>query len=272
LQGFYLSLFGVSGALAGLGLLEVVRGPKIKKTLLAVENLPPSLQGLKIAQISDLHVGLTIRKGYVEEVVRLMNETNPDFIFLTGDITDAPINSIAEHLKPLSNLKSKYGTFYITGNHEYYWDIESIIEAMKALGFTLLLNENRTLKIGDSKILIAGITDPAGEHGLPGHAPSMSRSIAALDETAFKILLAHRPDACVEAEALGFDLQFSGHTHAGQFFPFSLLIGLAHKYTKGLYRHGRMWVYVNPGTGYWGPADRLGIRAEISLVTLGKVS
>jgi predicted MPP superfamily phosphohydrolase len=267
-RGAYAFTLALSGGLAGLGFLEVLRGPKVKEVSVPVKNLPPSLFNLKITQISDLHVGPTLRKGYVEEVVRLANATNPDLIFLTGDIADAYATSIAEHLGPLENLKSKFGSFYVTGNHEYYWGAEALIEKVKQLGFTPLLNDNAILQIGKNKILVAGVTDPAGEQMLQGHKPDVAKALSTKSECDFKILLAHRPDACIEAEALGANLQFSGHTHAGQFFPFSLFIRLAHKYNRGLYQHGQLWLYVNPGTGYWGPANRLGVMSEISVITL----
>jgi predicted MPP superfamily phosphohydrolase len=143
---------------------------------------------------------------------------------------------------------------------------------MRGLGFVTLLNENKILKVGETSLMVAGVTDPVGVHMLRGHASDTTKALTSSEESQFKILLAHRPDACHGAESLGVDLQFSGHTHAGQFFPFSLFIGLAHKYYNGLYRHGNMWLYVNPGTGYWGPANRLGVVSEISCLTLTNIS
>jgi predicted MPP superfamily phosphohydrolase len=267
-QSISVSLFYLSVAFTLAGLFQVTLGPKIKSVSVTIENLPTSFRGLKIIQISDLHVGPTIRKGYVEAMVKTANAEEPDFIFFTGDMADAKVQSILEHLNPLENLKSKLGSFYTTGNHEYYWGATELIEKISSLGFTPLLNKNAVIKIGEHKLLIGGVTDPAGGEMLKGHKPDMAKAAETSEQPDFKILLAHRPDACHEAVGLGFDLQFSGHTHAGQYFPFSLLIGLAHKYYRGLYRHESMWIYVNPGTGYWGPADRLAIHSEISLITL----
>jgi predicted MPP superfamily phosphohydrolase len=268
---FYLPVFVICFLMTALGFAEAVRGPKVKSIYLPLAHLPNALSGFKILQISDLHVGPTIRKGYVDDVVKKANVEQPDLIVFTGDIADAHPVSIIEHLKPLANLKSRYGVFYVTGNHEYFWHAPDIISEVRALGFVPLINENVTLKIEDCKVLIAGITDPVGGALVSGHAPDLKKADAGSSHADFKILLAHRPDACHEAETRGYDLQFSGHTHAGQFFPFSLFIGLAHKYSRGLYRHGKMWLYVNPGTGYWGPANRLGVASEITLLTLGKI-
>ncbi len=261
-------IFALSGVLSSFGFLMVLRGPKVKQTTVKIQNLSLSLKGLRIAQISDLHVGPTIRKRYVQKVVHKTNQIQPDIVVLTGDIVDAHSTSVTAYLNLLKDLKSRYGIFYVTGNHEYYWDAETLIKKMEDLGITSLLNENALIQIGDSQLMMAGVTDPTGGHMLLGHAPDINKALASQKEAQFKILLAHRPDACFEAEKRGVNLQISGHTHSGQFFPFSLFIGLVHKYSRGLYRHKRMWLYVNPGTGYWGPANRLGIRSEISLIVL----
>lgn len=262
-------LLGISVLLVALGFVQAWRGAKIKETHVQIENLTPALEGLKLLQISDLHVGPTIRAPYVREVVARANAVNPDLIFMTGDIADAHAGSIVEHTRPLSELKSRYGVFYVTGNHEYYWGVDAIVKQLQNLGIQPLLNKNAIVKIGDAKLMVAGVNDPVGE-SLPGHTPDLPRAAKSATKADLKVVLAHRPDVSLEAEPLGFDLQFSGHTHAGQFFPFSLLIGLAHKYSRGLYRHGNMWVYVNPGTGYWGPANRLGVTPEISLIILSR--
>lgn len=262
---FYLIVFAIAAAITSLGFFEVLRGPRIKQVELVIPNLHADLQGVKIAQISDLHVGPTIRKAYVESVVAKTNASNPDLIFITGDLADAKAVSITEHLAPLADLKARYGVFYVTGNHEYYWDAEGLIAMVRSLSMTALLNENKIVAIKGAKLLIAGVTDPAGASMLQGHKPDPAKAIASSQTTDLKILLAHRPEACYEAEPLGFDLQFSGHTHAGQFFPFNILVALVHKYYKGLNKHGRMLLYVNPGTGYWGAANRFAIASEISV-------
>jgi predicted MPP superfamily phosphohydrolase len=251
-----------------LGFLQVLVGPKVKKVVINIPHLPEALNNLKIAQISDLHIGPTIRKNYVERVVRLTNATQPDFIVMTGDLADAKAESITNELAPLGLLRSRFGTFYVTGNHEYYWDAQGLINAVTQLGFIVLINDNRVLDFDGAKVLVAGITDNIGGKFLPGHHPDLRKALACEEVTQFKILLAHRPDPYIEAEKLGFDLQFAGHTHAGQFFPFNILIPLAHKYYRRLNQYGRLWLHVNPGTGYWGPANRFGVPSEITLLML----
>lgn len=268
----YRSIFIFASGLMLLGFLTTLLGPKVKKIVVTEPQLPLSLDGLKIVQISDLHIGATIRSSYVEQVVKLTNDLHADLIVLTGDIVDSHADSVVEHMKSLRNLKSKYGVFYVTGNHEYYWGAKAIVSRIQEVGIKPLLNANQILQIGNTPLMVAGVTDPAGGQFFPDHAPNMQQAVQTSVQVEYQILLAHRPDACLQAEGLDFDLQFSGHTHAGQFFPFSLFIGLEHKYSRGLYRHGKMWVYVNPGTGYWGPANRLGVRTEISSITLKKVT
>lgn len=258
-----------SGLFVVLGFIETLKAPRVKKIALEIDVLPHALKGLKIAQISDLHVGPTIQKRYVERVVRLTNATEPDFIFITGDLADAKANSINQHLHPLAQLKSRFGVFYVTGNHEYYWGIEEWIAKVKELGFIPLLNENNLILVNGVKVLIAGITDSIGGQFLAEHAPSLSKAILNSDEAVFKILLAHRPNVYIKAEQAGFDLQLSGHTHAGQFFPFNMLFPWIYSYYRHLNQHGRLWLYVNPGTGYWGPANRFGVPAEITLLICG---
>lgn len=260
------ALLAVSSGITGLGFVAVMRGPRVLTVAATFPNLPKSLKGFKIAQLSDLHVGPLIRSDYVEDVVRRTNELEPDLIVLTGDFGDGKAETIALDLKPLAGLRAKHGVFYVTGNHEYYWGAQAIIEEFARLGITPLLNANRVLTVGDAKVLVAGVTDPAGESFIREHRPDLARALATTETCALKILLAHRPGVCLEAEKLGVNLQFSGHTHAGQFFPFSLFIPLAHKYFRGLNRHGDLWVHVNVGTGYWGPANRFAIGSEITLL------
>lgn len=262
------SLFILSMGLAGLGLEEALTGPRVVDVTLPIRNLPSGLQGLKIVQITDLHIGPMIRQGYVEQVVRDVMAQKPDLIAFTGDLADGTAEVLSAQVQPLAQLKAPLGVYFVTGNHEYYWGAEEWLAKARELGFTTLINENRMVNRSGVKILVAGVTDLHAQHFLPEHRSDPRKAAASTEETGFKLLLAHRPTSYIEAESLGFDLQLSGHTHGGQFFPFSLLIPLFYKYYRGLNRHGRMWLYVNPGTGYWGPPHRFLVPAEITLLRL----
>jgi predicted MPP superfamily phosphohydrolase len=252
--------------ITGLGLVQAVGGPRVKEVELAVPGLAPGLRGLRIAQISDLHVGPTIRRREVERVVERTLALEPDLIAITGDMADGTVAALARHVAPFARLKAPLGVYYVTGNHEYYWDANAWIEKAKELGFIPLINENRVVERGGARLLVGGITDESGGAFVPGHRPDVLK--AASGGADFRLLLAHRPDGVPAAERAGFDLQLSGHTHGGQFFPASLFIGLFHRFSRGLYRHEKMAVYVNPGTGYWGPAHRFAVPSEITLLTL----
>ncbi len=258
---------GASLVIAGLGLRQAVKGPVVKEIDVPVEDLAPGLRGLRIAQISDLHVGPTIRLRDVERVVERVLALEPDLIAITGDMADGTVERLARHVAPLARLNAPLGVYYVTGNHEYYWDAAAWIGKARELGFTPLINESRVVERGGARLLVGGIPDESGGAFLPGHEPVVWRATTG-GRVDFRLLLAHRPDGVPEAERVGIDLQLSGHTHGGQFFPASLLIGLFHRYARGLARHGRMWVHVNPGTGYWGPAHRFGVPSEITLLTL----
>jgi predicted MPP superfamily phosphohydrolase len=262
-QTGYITIFLSAVLMAILGFFEVLRGPKIVEVDIPIKNLPGNLENFKIAQLSDLHIGPTIKTPYVEKVVAQTNGTHPDIIVITGDLVDYHTDLIIKHLQPLKNLKAKYGVYYVTGNHEYYWGIQKLLPELEKVGMTILMNENRIIELNGAKILLAGIPDPSGMH-----KPNIAKASETTTSVDVKILLTHQPNPYNVAENSGYDLQFSGHTHAGQFFPFSLLIPIAHRYYKGLNRHGKMWVYVNPGTGYWGPANRFGVSAEITLAKL----
>lgn len=259
---------GASVLFAGLGLKQAVRGPRGREVAVPVRGLPEGLRGLRVAQISDLHVGPTIRRRQVERVVERTMALKPDLIALTGDIGDGDPSRLQDALAPLSRLRAPLGVYYVPGNHEYYWGAKAWLAEMRALGLVPLVNENRVVDSGGARLLVAGIPDEQGGMFLPGHEPDHLRAAEGAENADFKLLLAHRPDGASAAERAGFDLQLSGHTHGGQFFPANLFVGLFHRFARGLERAGRMWIYVSPGTGYWGPPNRFGVPAEITALTL----
>lgn len=269
-RALWLSAAGGSAVLAALGLRQALSGPVVREVEVPLAALPRALEGLRIVQISDLHVGPLIGARYLESVVSRVEALAPDLIAVTGDVADATVAQLAGQLGALRRLRAPLGAYFVTGNHEYYWGAEPWVRQMAELGLTPLLDENRVVERGGARLLVGGVTDPAAPSFVPTHRCDPAR--AARGEADLKILLAHRPDesGCAAAEAAGFALQLSGHTHGGQFFPFSILVGLAHRYKKGLYRHGRLWVYVNSGTGYWGPPHRFSVPAEITLLRLAR--
>lgn len=255
---YLLSLWSVS-----VGTLIAWRGPKVIQRKLAILDLPIELHGLRIVQISDLHIGPTIGRNYVTKVVEQCNALNPDVVAMTGDIGDGPVERHREAIGPLGKLKSTYGVFYVPGNHEYYWNANEWMNVMNNLRAIVLLNRGKKISVKGKDVLIGGVADPVGTPG-----PDAPLVYQAAEGAVYKILLSHRPGIALEAASLGFDLQLSGHTHGGQFFPWTVLVRFFHKHYLGHYRVGPMWLNVNQGTGSWGPFLRLGTTSEITLLEL----
>jgi predicted MPP superfamily phosphohydrolase len=263
-----LGLVGTSAGITTLGVKEALKGPIVKKHTFKFLNLHPDLKDLKIAQISDFHIGPNILRKEVESVVSIVNKLNPDLIAVTGDLGDGRLVDLRRHLEPLADLKSTFGSFYITGNHEYYWNVSDWILETKKLKMKVLIDENEIIRIKNAKLLVGGVSDPIGSDFIKTHIHDPFTAIRTKQNVDFKLLLAHRPNSCYEAEVAGFDLQLSGHTHGGQFFPWNLFLPLVYEYYRGPYQHKKMALYVNSGTGYWGPPHRFAIPSEISLLTL----
>ncbi len=262
------SLGLISISLTGYGVYKAVHKVDVKRVDIPINDLHPDLENFKIVQISDIHIGPTIKKDFLEEVVRRINVLQPDIIAITGDLVDGSVYKLKHHLEPLKNLKSKYGSFFVTGNHEYYSGVLSWLPEIRNLGIHVLLNQNHIVNSGEAKLLVGGVTDYKAHTILPSHASDPEKAILSKEKTDFKLLLAHQPNSVFEAAIVGFDLQLSGHTHGGQYFPGNLLIHLFQKFVAGLYKHGDIWLYVSSGTGYWGPPIRIGAPAEITEINL----
>ena len=253
-----------------LGLITIIKGPVVEKVEVVIKNLPGGFDNFRIVQISDLHVGKIIKRDYVLNVVEIANSLSPNLIALTGDFVDGSVRELKNDVEPLRQLKSTHGTFFVTGNHEYYSGAEQWKNEFRNLGFNVLSNGHVIINNYKDHIIIAGVTDYSTIRLQSQNASNPSQVIMGAQSELVKILLAHQPVNYIEAHKAGYDLQLSGHTHAGQYFPFTLLIIFFHKYFKGLNNHDGMWIYISRGTGYWGPPLRLGAPPEITLITLKK--
>jgi hypothetical protein len=267
-QSMNFGILGISGALTGYGLYEARRRPAIVEVAVPLPNLPNDLEGFRILQITDIHAGLTVKRKFVETIVEQANELAPDIIAFTGDLVDGSVPHLRSEVAPMAELSARYGRYFITGNHEYYSGAEPWVEEADRLGFTVLLNEHRILQHGSGRILLAGVTDYSAGQFVKSHASNPEAAISGAPPSDVKILLAHQPRSLYAALPLGFDLQISGHTHGGQFFPWNLLAALGQPYIAGLHKHENMWIYVSRGTGYWGPPIRLAARSEMTVVKL----
>jgi uncharacterized protein len=197
-----------------------------------------------------------------------VNALEPDLVAITGDLVDGSVAELAEHVAPLAQLRSRHGSFFVTGNHEYYSGVHGWVREVQRLGIRVLHNEHVVLRHEGAALVVAGVPDFGGHHFDPQHRSDPAAAIAGAPEGLPRILLAHQPRTAPAAAAAGFDLQLSGHTHGGQFLPWNLFVPLQQPYTAGLHRLEQLWVYVSRGTGYWGPPKRIGAPSEISELRL----
>ena len=265
-----LGVLALSGGLSGYGIHEATTPPGIVRVSVPVKNLPKELEGFRIVQITDLHVGRTIKRKYVSGVVRIANELDPDIIALTGDLAEGRSDSLRQEVAILSELRAKSGKFFVTGNHEYYNGVKGWMEEIHRLGFRVLMNAHLVIERGRARLLVAGVPDPRAHRFDPSHAPDLRKTLKDAPECHAGILLAHRPQVIFESSQHGFDLQLSGHTHGGQIFPFNYMVRLREPYISGLHLHRKTWIYVSRGTGFWGPPMRVGAPAEVTEITLLK--
>jgi len=265
-----LGVVGVSGALTAGGYRAATRVPAVTEVEVPITGLPPALHGFRIAQISDVHIGPTIKGPWLQKVVDVINDLDVDLVAVTGDLVDGDADALADDVAPLGTLRARHGAFFCTGNHEYYSGVDAWVAAVAGLGLRPLLNAHQLLDHDGARVLVAGVTDRSAHRVRPDHASDPAQAIAGRDADGdLRLLLAHQPRSAYPAAALDFfHLQLSGHTHGGQFAPFSFFIGLFQPFAVGLHRLGSMWIYTNRGTGYWGPPNRLGSPSEITLLRL----
>ena len=259
------------GALAFtlLGLYNARRRARVRDVDVPIEGLPEALRGFTIAQVTDLHVGPTIRRPYVDAVVDAVNALDADVIALTGDLVDGHVGELAPHTAPLQRLTARHGAFAVTGNHEYYSGVTAWVGELRRLGVNVLMNEHVVIDHDGAPLLLAGVTDFGAHHFHASHRSDPQAALAGAPVDAHvRVLLAHQPASAPAARDAGFDLQLSGHTHGGQFFPWNHFVRFWQPFTAGLNRLGDLWVYVSRGTGYWGPPKRLGAPSEITRLRL----
>lgn len=257
----------VTLATLGLGATAVRSGlarVAVKRVDVALSRLPETMRGTTIAQLTDVHIGPTIGKDFLEEIVARTNEIQPDIVAITGDLVDGSVADLREHVAPLKNLKARYGVYFVTGNHEYYSGHDEWCEELERLGIRVLRNERVSIGNETDGFDLAGVDDYSAGN------PDLAKAIAGRDPARELVLLAHQPKAIHEAERLGVGLQLSGHTHGGQLWPWKYLVRLQQPVVSGLEQIGRALIYVSNGTGYWGPPMRLGAPAEITQIVLDR--
>lgn len=255
--------------LSAVGVYQAVQLPGVRRVEVTVEHLPRSLDGLRIVQLTDLHISRLFQADWVEGVVSRTNALNADAILITGDLVDGTVDARKNDVAPLSKLTAPLGVIAIPGNHEYYFDADQWIAKFKRLGMLVLVNEHVILRKGADQLIVAGVTDevaPAFGH----ESPDLAQALAGAPKDVPTILLKHRPQGAQESAAAGVGLQLSGHTHGGMITGLDLVAGYANQgFISGNYDVGKMKLYVSNGTALWnGFPIRLGVPAEITEVVL----
>jgi predicted MPP superfamily phosphohydrolase len=252
-----------------LGFIDARRRPRVVDVSVPLPGLSPTLEGFTIAQISDVHVGPTIKRNFVGGIVDLVNSLGVDLVAITGDLVDGSVEQLGVHVEPLSRLRARHGVYFVTGNHEYYSGANAWIAELRRLGLHVLLNQHVVLRHGGTPLLLAGVTDYSAGAFDPAQRSDPEAALAgAPADLRPRVLLAHQPRSAAAAADAGFDLQLSGHTHGGQFWPWNLFVRLQQPFTAGLHRLGKLWVYTSRGSGYWGPPKRLGVPSEVARIRL----
>ena len=252
-----------------IGFVDARRRPRVVEVNVPLPDLPSALQGFTIAQISDVHVGPSIKRDFLRGIVETVNSLDVDLIAITGDLVDGSVEQLATQVEPLSSLRARHGAYFVTGNHEYYSGAAPWIAELRRLGVHVLLNEHVVLSHDGASLLIGGVTDYSAYRFDPAQRSDPEAALAgAPAHLRPRVLLAHQPRTAAAAADAGFDLQLSGHTHGGQFWPWNLFVRLQQPFTAGLHRLGNLWVYTSRGSGYWGPPKRLGVPSEITRIRL----
>jgi uncharacterized protein len=261
---------GIAGVIIVIayGVIHARQTPTVRRVRVPLPNLPRDADGYTIVQLTDVHIGWTLGADFVERVVARVNELAPDLVVLTGDLVDGHVRSLAQHVAPFANLRAKDGVYAVTGNHEYYWNVDAWLAHFSSLGIRFLRNERVTIR---GAFALAGTDDITAAAMAEGHGEDIARAVAGRDPALPLVLLAHHPRSVTSAAAAHVDLQLSGHTHGGQLLPLGWLVRLFEPRVAGLARFGATWLYVSEGTGFWGPPMRIGTSCEITAITLSSL-
>ncbi len=258
-------IMAASGGLVAYGASEALFVPQVKHIRVPIAHLPEEFQGYKIAHITDLHINRPIPPTRLENIVAKINGLKPDAIAITGDLSDSFPEQVRTEMQPLSALSAPDGTFFVSGNHEYYTSIYGWLKEVRRLGIRNLHNAHSVVQRNGKRLLICGVPDIQQAHDSD---PILAQAGSYEDD--IKILLAHQPQSIYKASKVGYHLQLCGHTHGGQFVPWTYVTDWVQPYIHGLYTVENTKLYVNRGVGYWGPPLRIGAPAEIALVELIK--
>jgi predicted MPP superfamily phosphohydrolase len=244
------------------GTFRAMGAPDLKRVPVRLAKLPASMNGFRIALVSDIHLGPLLGRSHTERIVRMINGVDADLVAVVGDLVDGSVAELGAAAEPLQDLRAKHGSFFVTGNHEYFSGYQEWVDEVNSLGLRVLRNE----RVDVLGLDLAGVNDVTGES--MGDGPDFGRALDGRDAARPVVMLAHQPVQAEEASRFGVDLQLSGHTHGGQMVPFNLLVAAEQPVVAGLGQVGSTQVYVTRGAGFWGPPVRFGAPPDISVVEL----
>jgi predicted MPP superfamily phosphohydrolase len=259
---------GVALVAGGVGLRSALRPPRMERVEITLERWPRELDGFRIAQVSDTHIGPILGRRFAEHVVQQVNALDVDLVALTGDLVDGAARRLAPEVAPFARLRARHGAFFVTGNHDHLSGAGAWCTRVQELGIRVLRNERVEIHERGAVFDLVGVDDHHGRFFGQEGGEDLDAALANRDPTRPALLLAHDPSTFKRASGLGIDLQLSGHTHGGQLWPFRFFVRLAIPFVAGRYRRGGAELYVSRGTGFWGPAMRLGAPAEITEIVL----
>jgi len=263
-----IAVLGLASLFTLVGYVNARRVARVVHVDIPLANLPKDLEGFTIVQLSDIHVGPTIKGEYVQAIVDRVNQLDADLVAITGDVVDGSVEQLRAHTAPLGGLRSRHGSYVVTGNHEYYSGAPAWMREFERIGLRGLHNRHVVVSHRGARFVLAGVTDYSAGAFDAAQISDPAAALAGSPPDLLRILLAHQPRSASTAEAAGFDLQLSGHTHGGQFWPWNHFVPLQQPFTAGLHRLGRLAVYTSRGTGYWGPPKRFGAPSEITVLHL----
>lgn len=256
--------YGMAVLIAGWGLANAMT-LRVTQVTVALPGLPASWVGRRIAVVSDVHLGNVRGAGFVRRIVRRLNALAPDAVLLAGDMFDGAVVDTGAVVRPWKELSARHGVYFATGNHDEFSDRRPWLAALAAAGVRVLHNE---------KVVVDGLQIVGVHDGEAGEAATYREILqqAGIDRDRASILLTHQPSRLEIPEQAGISLQVSGHTHGGQFWPWTRVVARVHgRFGYGLNPFGQMLVLTSSGAGTWGPPLRVGTKSEIVLLTLARI-
>lgn len=251
-----------AGGITAYGMANAFAAPNLERVTVRIRRLSPAVSGFRIAVVSDIHLGVMLGKSHTQRIVDIVNAENPDLIAIVGDLVDGTVQQLGPEATPLQGLRSKHGTYFVTGNHEYISGVEAWVTELQRLGIRTLRNERIELPAFD----LAGINDVTGDE--QQDAADFGKALGGRNPDRPVILMAHQPVHVHEAVKHGVDLQLSGHTHGGQFVPVNFFTAMEQPTLAGLDRYGETQLFVTRGAGFWGPPVRVGAPPDIGILEL----